>query len=213
MPDLSNLLNTSQLLLPPCSPDDICFKDGETKTAEASNGRCRIWDRRLRCLALEKSGSSAEKNGTGVADSRRNHKRWGRGEVAEVERRNKRGMSSKSLEDHVRDWVARKVSSGVPERECRLPFLVNAPKMVECHFCNKPIYPDEEVLCSVRGCGDAYHTRCVQNSPGFSASRNFICPQHVPSPVLIGGKVAALQCRARFGLLWKVILWVFFHLY
>lgn len=37
------------------------------------------------------------------------------------------------LEDHMRDWVKRRVNSGVPESRCFLPFLVGAKKMV--FFC------------------------------------------------------------------------------
>lgn len=39
------------------------------------------------------------------------------------------------LEDHVRDWVKRRVDSGVSESKCFLPFLVGAKKMVSCDFC------------------------------------------------------------------------------
>lgn len=39
------------------------------------------------------------------------------------------------LEDHVKDWVKRRVASGVSETRCCLPFLVGAKKMVFCVFC------------------------------------------------------------------------------
>lgn len=52
-----------------------------------------------------------------VKKNRKGIKKGGRGEC-------------KSLEDHVNDWVQRRVGSGVPERDFHLPFLCNAPKMV-----------------------------------------------------------------------------------
>ncbi|XP_058113962.1 histone-lysine N-methyltransferase ASHR3-like isoform X2 [Magnolia sinica] len=178
MPDLSNLLNPSQFVVLPCD-SNASLNAGKSETVEENNGPCRTWDRRLRCPALDKSGASVEKSWLGAADTRRNQKRSGRGEVAAaVERRSKRLMSSKSLDDHVRDWAEKKVASGVPEVECRFPFVINAPKMVECRICSKSIYSSEELLCTVHGCKEAYHLKCAQQSLGFLGSRNFKCPQH-----------------------------------
>lgn len=36
----------------------------------------------------------------------------------------------KPLEEHVVEWKEKKVKAGVPEMECDLPFLTNAPRMV-----------------------------------------------------------------------------------
>ncbi|XP_010438120.1 PREDICTED: histone-lysine N-methyltransferase ASHR3-like isoform X2 [Camelina sativa] len=82
------------------------------------------------------------------------------------------------LNDHVKDWVKRRVASGVSESRCFLPFLVGAKKMVDCLVCHKPVYPGEEVLCSVRGCQGAYHLLCAKESLSVSKSGKFKCPQH-----------------------------------
>ncbi|MCL7033204.1 hypothetical protein MKW94_004180 [Papaver nudicaule] len=84
----------------------------------------------------------------------------------------------KSLDDHVKIWVRKKIKSGVPERRCFLPFLVHAPKMDECRACNHFIYSGEKTVCSVRGCGETYHETCVRELLGFSTSNNFKCPHH-----------------------------------
>jgi hypothetical protein len=82
------------------------------------------------------------------------------------------------LDDHVKDWVKRRVASGVSESTCFLPFLVGAKKMVDCLVCHKPVYPGEDLSCSVRGCQGAYHSLCAKESLGFSKSSKFKCPQH-----------------------------------
>ncbi|XP_010432931.1 PREDICTED: histone-lysine N-methyltransferase ASHR3 isoform X3 [Camelina sativa] len=45
-----------------------------------------------------------------------------------------RGKKGLILNDHVKDWVKRRVASGVSETRCFLPFLVGAKKM-ECFLC------------------------------------------------------------------------------
>ena len=37
---------------------------------------------------------------------------------------------NKSLIEHVKDWVQRRIDSGASEHRCYLPFLVHAPRMV-----------------------------------------------------------------------------------
>ncbi|CAD5179930.1 unnamed protein product [Musa acuminata subsp. malaccensis] len=83
-----------------------------------------------------------------------------------------------SLADHVSAWREKKMAAGVPDRECFLPFLTNAPRMVDCHMCNRCIYPGEELRCSVLGCQEAYHLTCAKKLIGPSTSKPFKCPQH-----------------------------------
>ncbi|OAY74126.1 Histone-lysine N-methyltransferase ASHR3, partial [Ananas comosus] len=97
--------------------------------------------------------------------------------VVRRERRgSKKGAAGRSLADHVRDWVEKKVASGVPEKECFLPFLTNSPRMVECRLCSKVIYPREEVQCSISGCQGTFHQTCAKSKGGLS--KPFKCPQH-----------------------------------
>ncbi|XP_077238200.1 SET domain group 4 [Tasmannia lanceolata] len=182
MPELKNLLHSSSLALSQCSnllslsdlgdPDDDSLNRTlpDSKTLEEESGWCCIWDRRLRYPILDKTGICVRKNGLGIKILRRNRKKF--------VQRGSMERSKKALEDHVRVWVENKVASGVPERECCLSFLVNAPRMVECRMCTKIIYPEEEVLCSVRGCQEAYHIICAKQTLGFSSSKSFKCPQH-----------------------------------
>ncbi|XP_058723009.1 histone-lysine N-methyltransferase ASHR3 isoform X2 [Vicia villosa] len=62
-----------------------------------------------------------------------------------------------------------------------LPFLVGAPKMVECCFCHHSVCPGEELLCSVHGCNSCYHMECAKEVSGVSnlKKKKFKCPQHV----------------------------------
>ncbi|CAN8229886.1 unnamed protein product [Cochlearia groenlandica] len=89
--------------------------------------------------------------------------------------RSKKGLV---LDDHVKDWVKRRVDSGVSESKCVLPFLVGAKKMVDCLVCHKLVYPGEEILCSVRSCQGVYHSICAKKSIGFSKAKKFKCPHH-----------------------------------
>ncbi|XXG58516.1 hypothetical protein AAC387_Pa04g0815 [Persea americana] len=169
MPDLSNLVNpSSSFRLSPCDsvPSPSSMDAPKPQTLE-EKGRCRIWNQRMRHPVL---GGSAIRNGVGISVPRKNRKR--------PTRRGAAAMAGKSLEDHVRAWVEKKVASGVPERECSLPFLVNAPKMEECRICGKCIYSGEKLLCSVNGCKEAFHIGCAEQRLKFSTTRNFRCPQH-----------------------------------
>ncbi|CAN6482488.1 unnamed protein product [Victoria cruziana] len=89
-----------------------------------------------------------------------------------------RNSGGRSLEEHVRLWIMKKVASGASEEECRLPFLVHSPRMVECRICGKPVASGMDILCSVRDCGQKYHTTCARKKIGFSAAKDFKCPQH-----------------------------------
>lgn len=40
------------------------------------------------------------------------------------------GGCAASLAEHVRVWTEKKMAAGLPERECALPFLTHAPKLV-----------------------------------------------------------------------------------
>ncbi|CAJ2637434.1 unnamed protein product [Trifolium pratense] len=59
-----------------------------------------------------------------------------------------------------------------------LPFLVGAPKMVECLLCHHSVSPEEELLCSVHGCGSRYHKECAKEAGGVLHLKKFKCPQH-----------------------------------
>ncbi|KAK6135630.1 hypothetical protein DH2020_030641 [Rehmannia glutinosa] len=52
----------------------------------------------------------------------------------------------------VQEWSKRKIEEGIPEFKCSLPFLVGAPKSVQCGVCQNVVYPEEKIFCSVRGC-------------------------------------------------------------
>ncbi|KAI3946688.1 hypothetical protein MKW98_003251 [Papaver atlanticum] len=95
-----------------------------------------------------------------------------------IKRCEKKDVVKLNLDDCVKSWVQKKIESGVPERRCFLPFLVNAPKMDECRACNDFIYSGEKTVCSVRGCQESYHETCVREILGFSTSNNFKCPHH-----------------------------------
>ncbi|XP_004298060.1 PREDICTED: histone-lysine N-methyltransferase ASHR3-like [Fragaria vesca subsp. vesca] len=85
----------------------------------------------------------------------------------------------KSLEEHVRDWVCRRLELGISESRSSLPFLYGAKKLAECQICHHFVYPGEEILCSVRGCQGPYHQGCVKERLRISNMKKFTCPQHV----------------------------------
>ncbi|XP_009803970.1 histone-lysine N-methyltransferase ASHR3-like isoform X2 [Nicotiana tabacum] len=88
-------------------------------------------------------------------------------------------VAKKSLDDYVKDWVQRKVNAGVDKNNCFLPFLVHAPKLVECSVCQRLIFPGEKVGCSVRDCTGVFHLKCAKERLGLSSPKTFKCPQHV----------------------------------
>ncbi|KAL0340165.1 UNVERIFIED_CONTAM: Histone-lysine N-methyltransferase ASHR3 [Sesamum radiatum] len=78
----------------------------------------------------------------------------------------------------VQEWSKRKIEQGVPGFKVSLPFLVGAPKLVQCSACQTVVYHEEEILCSVRGCRGVFHLKCAKECLGFSSSKQFKCPQH-----------------------------------
>ncbi|KAK6156665.1 hypothetical protein DH2020_010913 [Rehmannia glutinosa] len=56
----------------------------------------------------------------------------------------------------VQEWSKRKIEEGIPEFKCSLPFLVGAPKSVQCGVCQNVVYPEEKIFCSVRGCRESF---------------------------------------------------------
>ncbi|KAK6783634.1 hypothetical protein RDI58_017088 [Solanum bulbocastanum] len=88
-------------------------------------------------------------------------------------------VAKKSLDEFVKDWVERKVNAGVDKRNCILPFLIHAPKSVECSVCQGLIFPGDEVECSVRDCMGVFHLECAKERLGLSSPKMFKCPQHV----------------------------------
>ncbi|XP_059285496.1 uncharacterized protein LOC132038994 isoform X4 [Lycium ferocissimum] len=88
-------------------------------------------------------------------------------------------VAKKSLDEFVKDWVERKVNAGIDKRNCVLPFLIHAPKSVECSVCQRLIFPGEEVECSVRDCPGIFHLECAKEILGSSSPKTFKCPQHV----------------------------------
>ncbi|KAL8040907.1 hypothetical protein ABFX02_10G130600 [Erythranthe guttata] len=71
-----------------------------------------------------------------------------------------------------------RIEEGVSEFNCSLPFLVGAPKSVQCGVCQNTVYPEQSVLCTVRGCRGVFHLTCAKESLGLSSSKQFKCPQH-----------------------------------
>lgn len=166
MPDLSNLLNSSAFPLPPCNSIASSPTYAQmSQTLDEGLAPCQALN-----LVLGGPEIRIAENGVGIAASRQSRKKLARGRTAVA--------VSKSLEDHVKDWVEKKVAAGVPERDCFLPFLINAPKMVECRICSECIHLGEEISCSVYGCREAFHIRCAEQRFKFPESRRFKCPQH-----------------------------------
>ncbi|KAM1833590.1 hypothetical protein ACFX13_023394 [Malus domestica] len=109
----------------------------------------------------------------------------------------KKASNSKSLEDHVRDWVSTRVELGIPESRCSLPFLYGVKKLVECLVFHKFAYPREVVSCSIRGCQRVYHRKCVKDRFGISLKK-FKCQQHVESfPFTAGVHQLVLKQRKK----------------
>ncbi|OIV98519.1 hypothetical protein TanjilG_27610 [Lupinus angustifolius] len=84
----------------------------------------------------------------------------------------KRAGADKSFQDRIKDPSS-------------LPFLVGAPKEVDCSFCQRFVNPGEEISCSVRGCGTCYHKECAKEAGGILNKNKFKCPQHdLPLPYI-----------------------------
>lgn len=84
----------------------------------------------------------------------------------------------KSLSEHVKDWAQRKTDAGAPDSRCYLSFRVRAPKLAVCLLCQNSIHPAEVIVCSIRGCGAAFHITCAEEGLVFSSGKPLKCPQH-----------------------------------
>ncbi|XP_078443181.1 SET domain group 4 [Wolffia australiana] len=159
MPDLSNLPPLKR-----CMPS--CGSSVSILGEEGQDALCCKWDHRLR-LPITSRAVTCSTTGAGEV-----------GQAAPKRERKGGKRSAKSFEDHVDAWTKRKVESGKRLIECSLPFLANSPRMVDCRFCSRPIYPGDEIVCTVHGCKEKYHMSCVTQSGTFSKSRSFRCPRH-----------------------------------
>ncbi|XP_019414209.1 PREDICTED: histone-lysine N-methyltransferase ASHR3 [Lupinus angustifolius] len=99
----------------------------------------------------------------------------------------KRAGADKSFQDRIKDPSS-------------LPFLVGAPKEVDCSFCQRFVNPGEEISCSVRGCGTCYHKECAKEAGGILNKNKFKCPQH-----------ACFLCKQKLHLLRCVRCTMAFH--
>lgn len=99
------------------------------------------------------------------------------------------------LEDYLKVWTDKNMQAGALESEHCLPFLVHAPRRVECYQCKALVSSGKEVLCTVLNCRRAFHLVCAKNLQGHSWSkkREFKCPQHV-----------CMACGSR-GRLWRCV--------
>ncbi|KAH7674912.1 Histone-lysine N-methyltransferase protein [Dioscorea alata] len=110
------------------------------------------------------------------------NRKWSRRSRFPVVKRDRMGGKKlgggKSLGEYLKAWAEKKMADGSDEKQCSLPFLDNAPRMVECCICSKCIHPGEELSCSVSRCRVVYHRTCAPELAGLSKSRKFKCPQH-----------------------------------
>ncbi|WMV36417.1 hypothetical protein MTR67_029802 [Solanum verrucosum] len=109
-------------------------------------------------------------------------------------------VAKKSLDEFVKDWVERKVNAGVDKRNCVLPFLIHAPKSVECSVCQGLIFPGDEVECSVRDCMGVFHLECAKERLGLSSPKMFKCPQH---EILTNLPVPYVEEEFKIDMNWK----------
>ncbi|ONK69689.1 uncharacterized protein A4U43_C05F25710 [Asparagus officinalis] len=156
MPDLSNLMIGPLSALPIHRSYDATIASSSSTPVETLEGDPDPEpDRRLRLRISNRGTCSAVKKERVSAEGK-----------------------GRTLEDHVRAWVERKMADGVEERECELPFLTGASKLAECRECNRYVYPGEQVLCSVRGCQEAYHVTCAKKRKWKTSAKEFKCLQH-----------------------------------
>ena len=117
MPDLGNLSQSSSLSLSPCATLKLLSVDSADSTDAFDHGTLKTlalncnWDQRL-------VHKRVDFNGNGIR----------------VLKRVKKGSNGKVFEDYLRDWVQRKMESGLPKSRCFLPFLVGAKKLVLVFF-------------------------------------------------------------------------------
>ncbi|XP_057830983.2 uncharacterized protein LOC131041790 isoform X2 [Cryptomeria japonica] len=99
------------------------------------------------------------------------------------------------LENYLKDWMDKNVQEGSSENEHCLPFLVNAPKRVECFQCKGLVMPGKEVMCANIKCRQVYHLVCAKQLKGshWFKKREFRCSHHV-----------CMVCNSRHGL-WRCV--------
>ncbi|XP_052180792.1 histone-lysine N-methyltransferase ASHR3 isoform X2 [Diospyros lotus] len=174
MPDFGSCLNSPSLTVPRCSNlrplTDQCDSGGSlypvpVKTLGWEDSWFINSDQALPSPILHKADVSYG-NGSRVF-------RGVRGSAEGT----KKTSGTKSVDSYVKDWETKKIQSGVPQQKCFLPFLVGAPRLVECRVCQNSIYPGDEVSCFVRGCQGVFHSICAKEKLCFT-SKKFKCPQH-----------------------------------
>ncbi|KAI9117622.1 hypothetical protein K1719_011788 [Acacia pycnantha] len=171
MPDLGSLSISEALELPkgpnlnaPAEPSDIT--SSLYTVPVKSLGNCYISNHNLLFPVLQQDEAQS---GNEFRVSKRS-----RGSLDRVNK----AANDRGSEDHVKDWSEKKIDSGLCRLSCTLPFLVGAPKMVECLFCHHFVYPGKEVICSVRDCERVYHIECAKEAGGISNLKKFKCPHH-----------------------------------
>ncbi|KAE8710378.1 Histone-lysine N-methyltransferase ASHR3 [Hibiscus syriacus] len=129
MPDLGHLSQSSSLSLSHCPnlrPLSVDSADSleafDTATLKTIAVNCK-WDQ-----SLVQKRVACNSNGIKVL------------------KKVKKGSNGKVLKDYLRDWVQRKMESGLPQSFYFLPFIVGAKRLVECLDCHKHIYPGEEMV-------------------------------------------------------------------
>ncbi|KAK5773321.1 hypothetical protein PVK06_049627 [Gossypium arboreum] len=156
MPGLGNLSHSSSLSLSPCpnlkllsvdSADSIDAFDSPTLKTLPVN--CK-WDQRL-------VPKRANCNGNGIR----------------VLKKVKKGSNGKALQDYLRDWVHRKMESGLPKSCYFLPFLVGAKRLV-LEICNQWLNVLIAISSSILG---------KRSYAQFVVVKEFIT-KHVPKKVL-----------------------------
>ncbi|KAJ8562146.1 hypothetical protein K7X08_011437 [Anisodus acutangulus] len=171
-----------------CEKDEeLILENNGCGELNLENNGCGELERKEDELILENNGCgelNLENNGCGVLEMKEDELILENNGCGELEIRGLRPsfgglVAKKSLDEFVQDWVDRKVNAGVDKRNCVLPLLIHAPKLVECSVCQRLIFPGEEVECSVRDCTGLFHLTCAKERLGLSSPKTFKCPQHV----------------------------------
>ncbi|KAL8493126.1 hypothetical protein ACS0TY_024365 [Phlomoides rotata] len=194
MPCLSNLLDSAPSALPDLKPvlNDSEINpiaagepDPEPQSSESNDD--------IEHEGNDQGGGAIEMSPTPESDLQLQFSDGGAGKASKPCIR----VKGPTLMELVQEWAKRKIEQGVPEYKCTLPFLVGAPKMIQCGACQKGVYPEEKISCSVRGCRSAFHLACAKESLSFSFSsskkKQFKCPQH-----------ACFLCKQKYHL-WRCI--------
>ncbi|KAK4337623.1 hypothetical protein RND71_042110 [Anisodus tanguticus] len=167
--------------------EELILENNGCGELNLENNGCGELERKEDELILENNGCgelNLENNGCGVLEMKEDELILENNGCGELEIRGLRPsfgglVAKKSLGEFVQDWVDRKVNAGVDKRNCVLPLLIHAPKLVECSVCQRLIFPGEEVECSVRDCTGLFHLTCAKERLGLSSPKTFKCPQHV----------------------------------